>query len=64
MNKTAKLIKTVRKNLGLTQKELAGLLGTSRSNVANYETRVIPPGDIMLRVIELKEKLPTDHSPD
>jgi len=54
--KTVKLFKSIRKQLGLTQKELAGLLGTSRSNVANYETRVIPPGDIVLRIIELQKK--------
>jgi transcriptional regulator with XRE-family HTH domain len=55
MMKTAKLIISVRKKLGLTQKELAGLLGTSRSNIANYETRVMPPGNIILRIIELQK---------
>jgi DNA-binding transcriptional regulator YiaG len=47
--KTAKLIKDVRSEMGLTQKEFAELLGTSRENIANYETRVVAPGDVNSR---------------
>ena len=54
---TAKLIKDVRTRLGMTQKQFAAAIGTSRDNVANYETRVIAPGDVILRVIELSDSL-------
>lgn len=56
--KTAILIKNIRTNIGLTQKEFAKLLGISRESIANYETRTIPPGDILLKIQELEINSP------
>jgi DNA-binding transcriptional regulator YiaG len=61
MMKTAKLIKDVRSEMGLTQKEFAELLGTSRENIANYETRVVAPGDVILLVLELSKRFEYDR---
>lgn len=47
-------IKTVRKSLGLTQVQFAKKLKVSRTDIANWETRVVPNADIWLRIIKLK----------
>ena len=47
-------IKQIRKNLGLTQIELAEKIGSNRFNIANYETgRAIPPANIFVRIQDL-----------
>jgi len=57
MNETAKYIKDSRKELGLTQKQLAEIIDSKRSNIAKYETgRSMPPGDLVLRIQELLKK--------
>ncbi|PCK71246.1 helix-turn-helix domain-containing protein [Paenibacillus larvae] len=41
-------IKKLREEKGLTQDELAEMLGMKRTNIANYEAgRVIPPGNVL-----------------
>lgn len=57
MKDTAKFIKSIRKTMGLTQREFAGLLGTNRSAIANYETRVNAPGDFMMKAFNLYQKI-------
>ena len=42
-------IKEIRENLGLSQKELAKLLGVSPSNVYNYENKRTEPSVDMLK---------------
>lgn len=44
-------IKTLRKELGLTQQEFADRLGISRGNVATYETRDGNPGGSVIQLI-------------
>lgn len=52
----AKKIKDIRSELGMTQKELAFLIGSKKANIANYETgRVIPPGNVLLRIMQLEK---------
>jgi transcriptional regulator with XRE-family HTH domain len=52
--KTADFVKTIRKQLNLTQAELSAKLGVDRSTVTKYELgTVIPPGDVILRMQEL-----------
>ena len=54
---TSTYIKNARKNLGLTQNQLAEILKTKRYNIANYETgRAIPPGTIILAIQKMLEK--------
>lgn len=51
-------IKKIRKNLHLTQKQLADLLGTKRYNIAKYETdKAMPSGDFVLNLQKLFEKM-------
>lgn len=54
---TAKFVKEMRKRLGLTQTEFAGMLGVNRAAVANYETRTVIPGDILHKIYKLDIKL-------
>ena len=49
-NITANYIKGLRRKLGLTQAQFAELVGIKRFNLANYETRAIVPGDVLLRI--------------
>lgn len=52
--KTQKFMKESRRQLNLTQKELALKLKSKRCNIAKYETaRATPPGDIVLAVLDL-----------
>ena len=47
---TAQYIKDARKKLGLTQRAFAERVGTTRDNVAKYETMfAMPPGYIILK---------------
>ena len=48
--------------MGLTQKKFAKLLGISRENIANYETRTIPPGDILLKIQALEKNIPDEKA--
>lgn len=49
MKQTAILVKQIRRELGLTQEELARLTGLSRSLIAKYECgQVTTPGDVVL----------------
>lgn len=44
-------IKKIRKDLGLTQTQLAEKIGSNRFNIANYETaRAVPPTDTFLKI--------------
>ncbi|MBF0121565.1 MAG: helix-turn-helix transcriptional regulator [Desulfobacterales bacterium] len=52
--KSCVLLKNLRLKLNITQKEMAKILGKSRSNIANYERGyAIPPGDTLLKVLDL-----------
>ena len=44
-------IKTLRKSLGLSQRELAGLLGTHTMTVSKWERGVLSPGDHHRRLL-------------
>lgn len=45
-------IRAYRKAAGITQKQLADLVGVSRSSIANYERNaVVPPADIMQSIM-------------
>lgn len=47
----ANYVKKVRKAKGLTQNQLACLLGLKRAAVTQYELgRNIPPGDVLLKI--------------
>lgn len=63
--RTGDTFRAARKKLGLTQAELARLLGTNQANIANYETgRVWPPGDMLLRVVRMLDpetKIPSEN---
>lgn len=50
----AERIKICRKQLGLSQEELANRLDMKRTNIANYEAgRIIPPGNIIVSMSEI-----------
>ena len=50
----AEYIKSLRKALGLTQSELAAILKIQRYNISKYENGItIPPGDVLLKMIEI-----------
>jgi len=56
MEEIHNIIVKTRKRLGITQAAFAELLGSTRENVAKYETgRAMPPGDFALRVINLNK---------
>jgi len=59
---TLDFIKRSRKKLKLTQAGLAELLSTSRENIANYETRVVAPGDIVLKIQDLLSEQITSNN--
>lgn len=44
-------LKELRSKLGLTQQEFADKLGTSRNNIAKYETRINEPSDAVVSLI-------------
>lgn len=49
MKQTAIEVRKIRKEMGLTQAQLAELTGIKRSLIAKYECgAVTPPGDVML----------------
>jgi len=55
MTNSANYIKSIRKSLGLTQKQLAEKTGSKRENIAKYETgKAMPPGDFILRLQQLQ----------
>lgn len=55
MEKINEIIKGVRKGLGVTQSEFAARIGVTRGSVAKYETGLTtPPGDVMLKILNLK----------
>ena len=57
MEKISALIKGIRKRMGMTQLEFAILIDSTRGNIAKYETGLtIPPGDVMLKILDLKEE--------
>ncbi len=48
-------IKQIRKDLDMTQAQLAEAVGKQRSNISLWETgRTIPPGDIVLKLLEIR----------
>jgi transcriptional regulator with XRE-family HTH domain len=56
MEKIHIIIKDTRKQLGLTQKDFAALIDSTRGSIAKYETGLtIPPGDTLLKILNLKE---------
>jgi DNA-binding transcriptional regulator YiaG len=65
ISQTAQTFRTAREKLGLTQADLAKILGTNQANIANYETgRVWPPGDLLLRVVQMLDpeaKIPSQN---
>jgi DNA-binding XRE family transcriptional regulator len=59
---TTIIVKQTRKQLGLTQKKMAALLGISRDCIASYETgRSDPPGGIMLKILDLGKTTIQSH---
>lgn len=47
-------IKECRNKLGISQEELAEMLGMKRTNIANYEAgRVVPPGNILVKLSDI-----------
>lgn len=47
-------IKTVRKQLGLTQAEFARMLNICKSNISKYENgQIMPPADVYLTIKKL-----------
>lgn len=51
-----KRIRDNRKRLGLSQEQLAEILGMKRTNIANYEAgRIVPPGNVVLSLAETFE---------
>lgn len=58
-----KLIKETRKSLGITQAELAKLLGKGRTTITEYERgQIIPPGNILLKIQELEDNIPSEEA--
>ena len=54
MKETAKLVKTARKSLRLTQEALGQMLGKDRTTVAHYERGTITmPGDVVLKLQDI-----------
>lgn len=50
-------MKSIRAGLGLTQKEMAKLVGISIATLSYYETGIrIPPVDIYTKIIEMTQK--------
>jgi transcriptional regulator with XRE-family HTH domain len=53
---TAKYVWVCRNRLGLTQQQLADILGTHRYNISKYENgTTAPPGDTILKLSTLIE---------
>ena len=53
----AKFIKDKRFQLGLTQEELAKLIGKKRTTVTLYESgKIMPPANILIMIQELDPK--------
>ena len=51
---SSKYIKSKRKLLGMTQKELSGYLGIERVNLTKYERGItMPSGDLILKLQRL-----------
>ena len=60
-----KLIKKMRIQAGLTQTQLAALIGTPRYNISKYESgKSMPPGDILLAIQKIANKQPDTVSGD
>jgi transcriptional regulator with XRE-family HTH domain len=56
MEKIHDIIKEKRQTLGLTQKDFAALIGSTRGSIAKYETEgAVPPGNILLKILNIKE---------
>lgn len=56
-NKFGLKMKSIRAGLGLTQKEMAKLVGISIATLSYYETGIrIPPVDIYTKIIEMTQK--------
>ena len=52
-----KLIKKMRIQAGLTQTQLAELIGTPRYNISKYESgKSIPPGSILWAIMKIANK--------
>ena len=58
MEKINVIIKTIRKELGLSQNDFAELVGSNRCNIAKYETdAAMPPGDVLLAILVAGSRL-------
>lgn len=55
---TAKEIKRIRKQLGLTQKEFAALVGSSKSTVERWETSTSPIEGPIVLLLKMLERYP------
>ena len=54
---TSTLVKEKRKALGLTQQQLADILGKERSSISRYETGdADPPGSVILKLQSMKTR--------
>ena len=51
------LIKTIRSEMGLTQKEFADTIESNRSNIAKYETGIMPPANVFLKILHVGGKI-------
>lgn len=49
---TGERIKALRKERGLTQQQLAEVLGVDRTSIAKYETGQLPSAEVILRLAE------------
>ena len=54
----AVMIKRVRKELGLTQEEMAEIVGGGKKAFAKYESGTVVPSEAMIRLIRLLGKRP------
>ena len=56
---TARVVREIRKKLGLTQAQLAEKVGVARYNITKYERgATIPPGDVLLKILQIKGDWP------
>jgi len=50
-HETSIFVKSLRLELGLSQKEFAQRFNSTRDKIAKYETgKVVPPGDLILKI--------------
>jgi len=56
MDTIKSIIKAIRQELGLTQREFAVIVNSTRNNIAKYETGLsMPPANVYQRILDARD---------